>query len=284
MQGSIDLNPGMEPFPGHTLIRMLGRGGWGEVWQARLPDGQSIALKFIPCDSHLSAAQEIRGLQAIRLLQHPNLIRIDRIWCWSGCVVIAMELADGSMLDLLGIYMAEFGTGLPPEHLCFFLTQAADAIDFLNARQHLVDSRRVAVRHCDVKPSNLLVLLDKVKLADFSLASQTTSPMWYHRRVGTLNYSAPEVFQGWLSDRTDQYALAVSYVELRTGKLPFRDTPTMFTKSYVRPEPDLTLVDPWERPILQRALNVVPQDRWPTCREFMDRMSNGIWRTKVQSE
>ncbi|HYV35598.1 MAG TPA: hypothetical protein VE988_07835, partial [Gemmataceae bacterium] len=86
---------------------------------------------------------------------------------------------------------------------------------------------------------------------------------------------------GWLSDRTDQYALAVSYIELRTGQLPFRDTPSSFTSGYVRPEPDLSRLEPWEQPILQRALNVVPQNRWPSCKEMMDRLSSGVWKLKV---
>src|SRR5207245_431345 len=120
-----------------------------------------------------------------------------------------------------------------------------------------------------------------VKLADFSLAVPTTSPMWYHRRVGTLNYAAPEIFRGWLSDRTDQFALGVSYVELRTGRLPYHDTPATFDRAYVRPPPDLSLLDEVERPVLIRALSSVPQDRWPTCREMMDRLAQGVQRMKV---
>jgi serine/threonine protein kinase, bacterial len=275
------LAPGMEPYPGHTLIREVGRGGWGEVWQAQRQEGQQVALKFLPCDSQLLAAMEVRALQSIRQLQHPNIVGIQQIWCWSGYVVVAMDLAEGSMLDLLEMYQSEFGTGIVPEHLCYYLAQTADALDFLNTRQHMLSDQRVAVRHCDVKPSNMLVLEGKVKLADFSCAAQATSPMWYHRRVGTLSYAAPEVFKGWLSDRTDQYALAVSYIELRTGQLPFNDTPTSFVKSYTRPEPDLSNVEKWERPILQRALNHVPQDRWPSCREMINKLASALEHSKV---
>jgi serine/threonine-protein kinase len=267
------LAPDLEPFPGYRLARPLGRGGWGEVWQARRPDGQHVALKFLPSDCALAGAQEVRALQSIRQLQHPHLIRVDQIWGWSGYVVIAMELAEGSLVDLLDVYCRDYGTCIVAEHLCHYLGQAADAIDFLNARQHVLNERRVAVRHCDVKPSNLLVLKAQVKLADFSLAMLTTSPIGFHRRAGTLNYAAPEVFQGQLSDRTDQYALAVSYVELRTGYFPFHDTPSTFERTYQRPEPDLALLEPWERSIIARGLDPVPQDRWPSCREMMERLT-----------
>jgi serine/threonine protein kinase len=277
----VSLAPEIEPFPGYRLVRFLGRGGWGEVWSARRPDGRSAALKFLPSDSQLASAQEIRALQMIRCLDHPHLLRIEQIWCWSGFVVIAMELAEGSMVDLLHVYEDEEGGCIPADHLCHYLAQAADAIDFLNARQHMIDNQRVAVRHCDIKPSNLLVLGGKVKVADFSLAARVTSPMWSHQRVGTLNYAAPEIFQGWLSDRTDQYALAVSYHELRTRRLPFHDTPPRFDKNYVRPTPDLSRLEPEERPILQRALDPVPQDRWPSAREMVERLAHAVRRTRA---
>src|SRR5207302_3208300 len=107
----------------------------------------------------------------------------------------------------------------------------------LNARQHVLGGQRVAIRHCDIKPSNLLLQGQTLKVADFSLATLTSSEMWYHRRAGTLDYAAPEVFQGRLSERTDQYALAVSYCLLRGGELPFSDTPASFQSNYVRPAP-----------------------------------------------
>jgi serine/threonine protein kinase len=138
----------------------------------------------------------------------------------------------------------------------------------------MINGRRVAVRHCDVKPSNLLIRGKSIKLADFSLAVQTTSPSWYYQRGGgTLSYSAPEIFQGWLSDRTDQYSLAVSYCQLRGGRLPFSDTPSTFTRHYVRPAPDLSMLPPSERPIIRRGLAWVPQDRWHSCTEMMEELA-----------
>ena len=273
MAQAVALCQGVEPFPGYHLVRFLGRGGWGEVWQADQLDGPPVALKFLPCDSQLVAVQEIRALQSIRQLQHPHLIRTESIWAFPGHVVIAMELAEGSLFDLMDIYRADYNSCIFPQHLCYYLAQAASALDFLNTRQHYLNGRRVAVRHCDVKPSNLLVLNGQVKVADFSLAAQTASSMGYHRRVGTLNYIAPELFQGRLSERSDQYSLAVTYCELRGGRLPFPETPAGAGKDFVRPSPDLSLVTPAEATVLARALSPVPQDRWPSCTDLMDRLS-----------
>lgn len=263
---------GAEPYPGYRLTRFLGRGAWGDVWQAIRTDGSSVALKFLPSDCQLAAAQEIRALHALRQLKHENLLAIDSVWSCPGFLVIVMELADGSLDDLLSVYDSELHTPLPPDHLCYFLRQAAEGIDFLNKRQHLVNEQRVAYRHCDIKPSNLLVVGTTIKLSDFSLAVQTSSPMWYCRRAGTLAYAAPEIFQGWLSDKSDQYSLAVTYYQMRTGKLPFLDTPARFDSRYVRPAPDLTPFPEAERATLARAFASVPQDRWPSCGEFIDRL------------
>ena len=206
-------------------------------------------------------------MQAIRTLRHPNLIMIDQVWCWSGYIVIAMELADGSLSDLLNVDQTEFNACIYPEHLCYYLGQAGEALDFLNTRQHVLNEQRVAVRHCDVKPSNMLVMLRQVKLADFSVsgANDVDDVVSPSRRDAQL--CRARGFKGWLSDRSDQYSLAVSYIELRTGHLPFKDTPEKFTSSYARSEPDLSRVDSWERSILHRALDPVPQNRWPSCKE-----------------
>jgi serine/threonine-protein kinase len=266
---TLTLRPGLEPFPGHQLVQHIGSGSWSEVWKAQRLDGTSCALKFMQCRQDGAPAIEIRALQSLRAVRHPSLLHIDNIWSCPGYVCMGMELADGSLLDLLDVYLAEVETAMSLEHVCAFLGDVADCLDYLNTRQHLIDGQRFAIRHCDVKPANLLVFGHKVRLADFSLAVHVTTPMWHHRRAGTLHYSAPEVFQGWLSDRSDQFSLAVSYYQLRTGRLPFMDTPEHFTSAYVRPAPDLSLVGRGERDVLKRALTHVPQDRWPSCCAMM---------------
>ncbi|MFN4259110.1 MAG: serine/threonine-protein kinase [Gemmataceae bacterium] len=272
------LYPGMQPYPGYQLRQLLGRGGFGEVWEAQTNDGSLIALKFLPCSSNLAASKEIRSIQAIRQLRHPNLVRIDQVWCQRGYIVVAMELAEGSLLDLFDAYRNEMGTAIPPEQVCLYLTQVASALDFLNKRQHAQDGQRVSYQHCDIKPSNLLLFGDTVKLCDFGLSSATTAKVKFHSRAGTLDYAAPEIFQGRLSEWSDQYSLAVSYCLLRGGQLPFPESPRSFRGAYTRPAPDLSTLSPAERPIVARALSVIPHDRWPTCGEFMAQVSRVLLR------
>lgn len=266
------LEEGMEPYPGFRLTTFLGRGGWGEVWKAVRSDGEEFALKFLPTGAPHQATQEIRALQTIRQLVHPNLLRVENVWSCPHFLVEVMELAEGSLLDLLAIYQEELHTGFSQEHACFYLRQAALAIDFINARQHQVNGQRVAFRHCDIKPSNLLVIGDTVKVSDFSLAVLTTSKMGNHRRCGTPPYAAPEVHRGFLSERSDQYSLAVTYVMLRTRHFPTDSAPVKWSNGPGSQPANLSHLTPPERPTIARALSPVPQDRWPTCLEMMDRL------------
>lgn len=264
--------------PGYRLRQLRGSGGFGEVWEAETATGATVALKFLPTGkTHQGAAQELRSIQLVQNLIHPHLVRIDRVWCAAGFLVIAMELADGSLADLLDVYLADLGAPLPPDHLLPFMAQAAQALDFLNNRQHLLHGQWVTIQHCDVTPSNLLIFDHTVKLSDFGLTTTLAARQKVHLRAGTPSYAAPEVFKGRLSDRTDQYALAVCYCLLRGGRQPFADSPPDFSTDYIRPAPDLSMLEPAERPAIERALAPIEQDRWPACgaliAELQKRMS-----------
>ena len=104
----IRLEAGSQPFPGLKLVQALGRGGFGEVWEAVDPRGTRIAVKFMDGKASGASVGETRIIQAVQKLRHPNLIKIDHVWSIPGYIIIAMELADGSLLDLLDIYQHEY--------------------------------------------------------------------------------------------------------------------------------------------------------------------------------
>jgi serine/threonine protein kinase len=270
------LETGLEPLPGYRLTKFLGRGGFGEVWQAEQSDGTALALKFMPFGDSLAAAKELRAIQAVRQLQHPHLVRIDQVWAIAGYLVIAMELAEGSLHDLLDAHQEAFGTPLAPAEVCESLSQAASALDFLNSRQHRVNGQLVAFQHCDIKPSNLLLFGDTIKLCDFGLSSVLTTALTPHRRAGTPAYTAPELFQHRLSRYTDQYSLAMTYCKLRGDRLPFSGTTASLDEEPVRTAPDLSMLTDVERPIIARGLAAAPPSRWPSCGEMMARLTEAV--------
>src|SRR5262249_39129718 len=142
-----------------------------------------------------------------------------------GFVVVVMELADTSLLDVWKVSMLRRHQPLPGPQVNAYLTEAAEAIDFLNGRTARRDGRFSDIQYGSVRPSNLLLFAGTIKLADCGPVWPTNGPLRLNEHGPALDYAAPEIFRGRLSDWTDQYALAVTYCQLRGGRLPFTDTP-----------------------------------------------------------
>ena len=272
--GPVNFAPevGCVPFPGYKLLRLRGRGGFATVWEATTPAGELVALKFMSSQNGHATSREVRSLQAIHALEHPNLLRTRQVWSMHGYIVIAMDLADASLHDLMMLYMDEFKKRIEPEKLCLYMSQTARALDFLNARQHTVDGRTVGYQHGDIKPGNVLLVGNKALLADYGLATPTSNTTTPCPRHGTLEYAAPEVFQGHLTESSDQFSLAVMYHLMRTAAFPYPAPPSAETvkRGYQRPLPDLSLLPVKEQAVVQRALSPIPQDRFRNCTDFVN--------------
>ncbi len=262
---------GATPFPGYRLIRLRGRGGFATVWETLTPDGRLIALKFMSSNNSAGTIRELRALRAFTNLSHPHLLPIHQVWSIPGQIVIAMELAEASLLDLMLLYAEEFQNVIEPPRLLKYLDQVAGSLDFLNARNHTWEGRTVGFQHGDIKPNNILLQGETAKLADYGLATPTTGPKTPCHRHGTLEYVAPEVIQGNTAESSDQFSLAVTYCVLRTTTFPFPPPPhpEKLSRSFVRPAPDLGGLEPKERAIVLRALSPIPQDRFPNCKAFI---------------
>lgn len=267
--GAFTLAVGAQPSPGYRLRCLRGRGGFAEVWEAESPSGPPVALKFMPTSNMSTTARELRSVHSFQKLEHPYLVKTHEVWSVPGYIVVNMELAEATLLDLMQLYHDDLGQALEPATLCLYLWQVAEALDFLNTRQHLREGRRVGFQHGDVKPNNILLFGDTAKLTDHGLATPTFGSSTPCPRQGTREYSAPEVFLGYLSDWSDQFSLAITYFALRTGRFPFPPPPKEASRSHVRPLADLSGVTELERTPLLRALSPVPQDRFPCCGDFM---------------
>jgi serine/threonine protein kinase len=267
--GAFPLDAGAEPAPGYRLRRVRGRGGFAEVWEATAPKGPPVALKFMVSSNTATTARELRSHQSLMSLAHPHLVTTHGVWSVPGYIVICMELADASMLDLMLLYHNDLGQQIDPAQLGLYMWQVADALDFLNARTHTRDGRKVGYQHGDVKPNNILLVGDRAKLTDYGLAAATNGASTPCPRHGTRDYAPAEVFQGYLSESSDQFSLAVTYHVLRTGRFPFPSPPAEAPKTYSRPAPNLSGLIAAEQPILRRALSPVPQDRFANCRDLI---------------
>jgi serine/threonine protein kinase len=258
--GPLTLQPGGRPVPDYELVQVLGRGGFGEVWKAAGPGGFAVALKFVRLEQP-AVAVETRSLQLMKDIRHPNLLATFGTWQREGFLIIAMELADGTLLDRLREAGAK---GLPVEQLLEHMAEAAKGLDHLHS---------LGLQHRDIKPQNLLLAGGGVKVADFGLAKLLEHSLASNTGAMTPAYAAPEFLKGQTSVHSDQYSLAVSYCQLRGGRLPFTgDQAQILTGHLLRP-PDLTMLPEAERPAVAKALAKKPDERWPSCRAFVQALA-----------
>ncbi len=243
----------------YELVRKLGAGGFGEVWQARGPGGIDVALKFIRLDARGSEL-ELRSLDVMKTIRHPNLAGLFGVWRTDQLLILAMELCDRSLQDRLHEALDQNLPGIPVRELLGYLRGAAEGLDALHDKD---------VQHRDVKPGNLLLLQKGVKVADFGLAKMVAETASNHTGALTLAYAAPEFFKGETTKQSDQYSLAATYVHLRTGHLLFEGSYQQVVYGHLSVPPDLSRLSVAEQAVLARALAKEPKERWKNCKTFV---------------
>src|SRR5262249_55910576 len=153
--------------------------------------------------------------------------------------------------------------------------EAAKGLDYLNSPVHEVDGREnVSVQHRDIKPQNILLIGGGVKVADFGLARLLEQTVVSHSGSLTPLYAPPEFFHGQTTRTSDQYALAITYCQLRGGRLPFDGNVAQVTAGHLYRSPDLSMIQEAERPVVLRALAKQPEARWSGCEEFVEALAS----------
>ena len=229
-----------------------------------------IALKFIRLGT-AKAGPELRALEVIRNIRHPHLLDVQFAVPVEDCLIVAMPLCDQSLWDRLKECQKEGRPGLPRDELIGYMEELARAIDFLNEPRHPAgDGHLVGVQHRDIKPQNIFLVGGSVRLADFGLAKILEASCANHTGSMSPHYVAPEALKGTVAPQSDQYSLAVTYCQLRTGKLPVTGKSiSEIIYNHLNAIPDLLALPEEERPVIGRALAKEPGARWPTCRAFV---------------
>jgi serine/threonine protein kinase len=263
-------------LPGYTLVDRIGSGGYADVWRAEAPGGIQKAVKVVHgyCDDEF-ASQELKALERVKGVRHPFLLSLERFEVVNGRLAILTELADMSLDQRRRQCCAEGLQGIPREELLRYLADTAEALDFLSQRHSLL--------HLDIKPENLLILGDHIKVADFGLVKELASRTQNSLVSGlTPTYASPEMFDDEPSAQSDQYSLAIVYQQMLVGTLPFPGrTAAQLAKQHTQAEPQLMSLPAEDRPIVARALAKKPTDRFPTCRAFVDALAHRGDRTQA---
>jgi len=201
----------------YRLLRVLGEGGMGAVYQARDQElDRLIALKVIRPElaGHASILQRFKQeLILARHVTHKNVVRIYDLGEADGVKFITMEYVDGE--DLRSLLRRQ--QKLSPNEAVDIVIQICRALDCAHGE---------GVIHRDLKPQN--VMRDsqgRVVVMDFGLARSLESPGMTQTGalVGTLEYMSPEQALGSeLDQRSDLFAVGLIFYELLTGKVPYK--------------------------------------------------------------
>lgn len=266
---AIKLESHAEPIPGYRLIERLGGGGFGEVWKAEAPGGLFKAIKFVYGDIEAAdeegarAEQELKALSRVKTVHHPYILSLERYDIIDGQLIIVMELADQTLWDRFKECRSKGYVGIPRQELLSYMRESAEALDLMNMQYQL--------QHLDIKPQNIFLVYNHVKVADFGLVKDLEGMVASVTGGVTPVYAAPETFDGYVSRYSDQYSLAIVYQELLTGQRPFAGTSVrQLIYQHLQAQPDLEPLPEYERPIVARALNKEPDQRFPTCVDFVE--------------
>ncbi len=254
---------------GYKMVKRIGRGSFGEVWQAEAPGGIGVAIKVIlrRIDDE-EGRREAKALEVIKRLSHPFLLPTHSFWAFEDRLVIVMELADGSLRDELNRFRLAGQPAIPTAELLRYFGEAADALDYLHSEK---------VLHRDIKPDNILVRNHRVRVADFGLVREQNQYLLTASSSGTPAYMAPEVWRGKTELHSDQYSLACTYAELRLGRRPFTDADYAgLMLSHLQGSPDLGPLPEAEQRALLRALAKEPSERYPTCSAFIQELREAL--------
>ncbi len=199
---------GDRPVPGYTIMRAVGRGGFGEVYFAVSDGGREVALKRLVENAEI----ELRGVKRCINIKSPHLVSVfDIVTGDDGRPYVIMEyIAGPSLRDLL----SEHPQGLGREQTLHVFRGIAAALACLHDH---------SIVHRDLKPENIFLDEGYVKIGDYGLAKHisVSQPGRQTINLGTVHYMAPEIATGRYDHRVDIYALGVVLYEMLTGQPPF---------------------------------------------------------------
>ena len=270
------LSPGDRLGP-YDVIAAIGAGGMGEVYKARDTRlDRSVAIKVLP--EHIAKREDLRArfereARAVASLNHPNICTLFDIGNQDGVGgFMVMELIEGESLA----QRVEKGP-IPLDQALKIATQIADALD----RAH-----RAGVTHRDVKPQNIMLTRDGVKVLDFGLAKSQAKPgpagetltavlTTEGAIIGTPQYMAPEQFAGKEADaRSDIWAFGAVLYEMITGRKAFHGSNYQsLVGAILAMDPAPMAMQPftpaWLERLVRRCLQKDTDDRYQAMRDLV---------------
>ncbi|XP_042520197.1 CBL-interacting serine/threonine-protein kinase 23-like [Macadamia integrifolia] len=208
----------------YELGRTLGEGTFAKVKFARnVETGENFAIKILDKEKvlrHKMISQIKREISTMKLIRHPNVIRMYEVMASKTKIYIVLEFVNGGELfDKIAV-----NGRMKEDDARKYFQQLINAVDYCHSR---------GVSHRDLKPENLLLDVNgNLKVSDFGLSAlpqQVREDGLLHTTCGTPNYVAPEVVnnKGYDGAKADLWSCGVILFVLMAGYLPFEDSNLM---------------------------------------------------------
>ncbi|HEU5376896.1 MAG TPA: serine/threonine-protein kinase [Ktedonobacteraceae bacterium] len=255
-----------QQFGSYHLVRLLGRGGFAEVYlgqHVRL-SSQKAALKILSTQLNDEDIQAFKQeAETIASLIHPHIVRVLDFDINEGLPFLVMDYAPNGSLR----QRHQPGEQVPLSTVLSYIRQIAEGLQY--AHDH-------RIIHRDIKPDNMLIgTRDEVVISDFGIATiaHSTISQSTQTAIGTIPYMAPEQMQEHPRPASDQYALAITVYEWLAGIRPFSGTFTEIAVKHVMiPPPSLRAKRPELSPELEQvvftALAKDPKTRFGSVQAF----------------
>ena len=202
-----------QQFGNYQLIRLLGEGGFAEVYLGEhIHLGTQAAIKVLHTQLTSSDLDKFRNeARTIARLIHPHIVRVLEFGVEDTTPFLVMDYAPHGTLR----QCHPKGTCLPFNTIVSYVNQIANALQYAHEEK---------VIHRDIKPENMLIgRRDDILLSDFGIAMEAKSSLYQsvQEMAGTIAYMAPEQIQGKPRPASDQYSLGIVVYEWLCGDRPF---------------------------------------------------------------
>jgi serine/threonine protein kinase/tetratricopeptide (TPR) repeat protein len=279
------LPPGLEIGKRYRVLRLLGRGGMGAVYQVQdLQLDRHVALKLIRSDiaeNQMVLGRFKREIQLSSKVTHKNVLRVYDLGESDGVEYLTMQFIEGE--DLASLLKREKKMSLPRVLLLF--RQVCEGLQAAHEQ---------GVVHRDLKPQNVMLdASDRVYLTDFGLAKtlEQSGLTQTGAVIGTPHYMSPEQVKGEPAGlRSDIYSLGIILYEMLTGAVPFTGSSVfeVMIQRVQRPPRPAREVNP-EIPgyldkILERCLAMDPEARYQSVAEILKDLDSGTFHTTMRYE
>lgn len=267
-----------DALPGFVFRECIGRSPLGELWRVETPDGDPAMVKVISGFGGQDPDDEEKAINFLRSVKHPGLLPCEIIQTGPGRICLLSSSVEETLWEKFQEHRSKRMQGIPRADLLPLLRQAATTLDDMY--------QRFEILHLSLNPRNLLSPPElELLIADFGLVHLLWAPSGQPLAQLNSRYGAPELADGIIHRTCDIFSLALVYQELAIGVHPLRAQTIRNSVRTAGPRanttarvlaPDLELLHPSERPVMARAFDPDPDQRFQSCMELIDALEHCI--------